>query len=51
MVRWRDCTEASMSMKLAEILNVKHSWLMLGTAHGESGRRAIARRHTPLHTP
>ena len=37
---------ASMSMKLAEILNVKHSWLMLGTAHGEiEADVRIARRH------
>lgn len=37
---------AAISKRLASILGVKHSWLMLGTAHGEiESDIKIARRH------
>ena len=37
---------AAMSKRLAELLGVKHSWLMLGTAHGEiEVDIRLARRH------
>ena len=36
-----------LSMELAELLDVKHSWLMLGTAHGEiDADVAAAKRHS-----
>lgn len=37
---------AAVSQKLARLLNVKHSWLLLGTAHGEINTEiATARAH------
>ena len=38
---------SALSKRLASLLGVKHSWLMLGTAHGEIEQDVkLARRHT-----